>query len=552
MIAAATLVLAGLGALPGLRAVESTAVDLGVGLEVLVVGISDYDAWEDLPGAAKDAAEVAEAAGRLGCGSGTSSQGGCRLTRLGASGRVTRRALVEAVAAWAERVRRLGPYGRGLFYYAGHGASEEDAGSSILVTSESERRRVSGLDVGKELDAAVRTMSHALVVVDRCYPRVDGEPPPPVPPRPRAAVAAPSRIFITSADAGQRADDESWFREALVEGLDGAADLDHDGYLTGLELGRYLRDSRLRGARARRQRPQTRVWPGSRGDFVIHLPSGPAARRLVPRPPARRERLPECRQGCPPMVEVWIPPGALVGPSSAERDRFPGAHGRCSSAAGPEPDHPCVHREFGGSRTSTTAFGLLVSPHEITFRQWDACYRAGFCEHWPDDHGFGRGDQPVVDVSFDDALRYVAFLRHRTGYRYRLPTSWEWELFARAGTESRRWWGDGLRDPDGRVMAVCRGCGSRFDGLRPAPVGSFPPNRYGVYEVLGNVWEWTCAGRDDACRFAPELRGGSFATAPRGVRSAVITWLPRAARRRNVGFRVVRDLTAAERARAGR
>ena len=116
---------------------------------------------------------------------------------------------------------------------------------------------------------------------------------------------------------------------------------------------------------------------------------------------------------------------------------------------------------------------FAMGVYEVTFAQWDACAAAGGCGgRRPKDRGWGRGDRPVIFVSWDDAQAYVRWLSEKTGERYRLPSESEWEYAARAGTATRYWWGNGI----GGGRANCDGCGSRWDNDRTAPVGSFAAN----------------------------------------------------------------------------
>jgi formylglycine-generating enzyme required for sulfatase activity len=103
-------------------------------------------------------------------------------------------------------------------------------------------------------------------------------------------------------------------------------------------------------------------------------------------------------------------------------------------------------------------------------------------------------NRPVSCVNWLDAQAYVQWLSKKTGQNYRLPTEAEWEYAARAGTTTARYWGNDV----GRNNANCSDCGHKWDGsatpwegASSAPVGSFPPNAFGLYDMLGNVWEWT-------------------------------------------------------------
>jgi formylglycine-generating enzyme required for sulfatase activity len=198
---------------------------------------------------------------------------------------------------------------------------------------------------------------------------------------------------------------------------------------------------------------------------------------------------------------------------------------------------------------------FAISEFETTFAEWDACAAHGDCDSHIEDGSFGRGRQPVINVTWNDAERYVAWLAKITGKPYRLPSEAEYEYAARAGTQTLYPWGDAL----GKNNANCNGCGSRWDDLQTAPVGSFAPNRFGLYDMAGNVYEWLedClhAGYGDApANGSPwiadgscngrMIRGGSWADDPSDLRSASRTWSAATIRRNFIGFRVARSLDA--------
>lgn len=181
-----------------------------------------------------------------------------------------------------------------------------------------------------------------------------------------------------------------------------------------------------------------------------------------------------------------------------------------------------------------------VGRYEVTFAQWDACVAAGGCNGYrPYDNGWGRGDRPVINVSWEDAKAYVQWLSERTGKWYRLPTSAEWEIAARAGSTTHFWWGD--QDP------VCdRGAsnGAQSPNCAPrqtVPVGLFQPNGFGLYDVHGNVWEWV-EDEVPADRSSRVLRGGSWDDDPRLLRSAYRDRVNPTVRLSSFGFRLARTL----------
>ncbi len=211
------------------------------------------------------------------------------------------------------------------------------------------------------------------------------------------------------------------------------------------------------------------------------------------------------------------------------------------------------HGNEGPRHLVSIAAPLAVGRFAVTFGEWDACAAAGGCgKRHPADKGWGRGWRPVVNVSWDDAHQYVAWLSQYTGQPYRLLSEAEWEYAARAGSTTARYWGDSI----GRKAANCNGCGSAWDGGRTAPVGSFPPNRFGLFDMLGNVWQWVEDCYHDDYNGAPVdgsawtsgrcgyrmLRGGSWFTTSNHLRSAYRGGSSSSYRGDDQGFRVARPI----------
>jgi formylglycine-generating enzyme required for sulfatase activity len=197
---------------------------------------------------------------------------------------------------------------------------------------------------------------------------------------------------------------------------------------------------------------------------------------------------------------------------------------------------------------------LAVGRFTLTFDEWDACVADGGCSaRKPGDQGWGRGRQPVINVSWDDSSTYLLWLSRKTGKTYRLLTEAEWEYAARAGSTTAYYWGDEI----GKNNANCDGCGSKWDNVQTAPVGSFTANAFGLYDMAGNVWQWAqdcyhenyegvsvggaawiggdCSGR--------VIRGGSWISKPEVARSAGRFWNHADSRGNLLGFRVARTLT---------
>jgi formylglycine-generating enzyme required for sulfatase activity len=203
---------------------------------------------------------------------------------------------------------------------------------------------------------------------------------------------------------------------------------------------------------------------------------------------------------------------------------------------------------------------FAVGQFAVTFDEWDYCLADGGCTGYtPNDRGWGRGNRPVIDVSWDNAKAYVKWLSRRTGKTYRLLSEAEREYVARAGTTTAFWWGPSITPQRANYKGIATYEGGGFAGefrLRTMPVDSFEPNQWGLFNVHGNVWEWTedCWNESNAgnpgngdARIVGDcsrrvLRGGSWLDAPQLLRAAFRYDYLTIFRSYVTGFRVARTL----------
>ncbi|MEI8393825.1 MAG: formylglycine-generating enzyme family protein [Rhodospirillaceae bacterium] len=259
---------------------------------------------------------------------------------------------------------------------------------------------------------------------------------------------------------------------------------------------------------------------------------------------------------CPEMVVMPLGDFSMgVAPGEEEAEEVPARfRGRA------EPRHKvAVNQAFAVSRYEVTV-GEFSRFIQATGRKMDGCWLSSNRQwklleerNWrlP---GYGQTDHdPVVCVSWDDARAYVDWLSGALKQRYRLLSESEWEYVTRTGTATPRPWGKAI----GRNYANCQGCGSRWDGQRPAPVGSFSVNRFGLFDMLGNVAEWVEDCWHDNYKDAPAegvawttgscefhvIRGGSWVDQPRNVRAAQRDRDTPGMRSVFLGFRIARNIT---------
>ena len=223
--------------------------------------------------------------------------------------------------------------------------------------------------------------------------------------------------------------------------------------------------------------------------------------------------------------------------------------------------------------------GFAIGKYPVTRGQWAAFVKAtgrktpeGPCAYAPSPHPSWRDpgypqddDHPVVCVTWNDANDYAGWLSRKTGKRYRLPTNAEWEYAARAGTTTAYPWGATASHAFANYgLDEC--CGPRAEGRdkweTTSPVGSFPPNGFGLYDMHGNVFEWveTCADATENRKDFPRpknakgctyryARGGVYGDRPAMMRSAAKNVAPAPGdamtidtyRSAGFGFRVVRS-----------
>ena len=194
---------------------------------------------------------------------------------------------------------------------------------------------------------------------------------------------------------------------------------------------------------------------------------------------------------------------------------------------------------------------FAMAVYEVSFAEYDR-YVQDTGVRRPYDRGWGRGNRPVIAADWEEARAYARWLSEQTGHSYRLPTEVEWEYAARAGTATKYSWGN-----DATPEQANYNRDDRWENT--APVGSFPANGFGLYDMHGNVLEWTQDCWHDSYRGAPTngqaweganggncdrrvVRGGSWSHFPGHLRAAYRYSLGVSYRGLQLGLRLVQDL----------
>jgi formylglycine-generating enzyme required for sulfatase activity len=229
-----------------------------------------------------------------------------------------------------------------------------------------------------------------------------------------------------------------------------------------------------------------------------------------------------------------IPTGEfLMGSTEEEHNRFAADNKLAETET---PRHPVAIAQ---------RFALARTP--LTFAEFDQ-----FCRDTerkrPDDVGWGRDARPVINIGWEDAAAWCAWMSEQTGAAYRLPREADWEYAARAGTSTAYPWGEDWNPT--MANGVDGGPG------RTSETGSYPPNGFGLRDMIGNVWEWCADGWQADYRLPRTqhpyamsgvarrvVRGGSWADAPGNLRPAVRYWVQPDIRSANLGFRPARTMS---------
>jgi hypothetical protein len=341
----------------------------------------------------------------------------------------------------------------------------------------------------------------------------------------------------------------SYFTGYLLNALNGAADFNSDSYITMSELAAYLGPAASNWDHTPRWGS---LYGHEQGNFWFRTPgpAGSSGAAVVARSAPPRFGLKGNPHNMPGLGGPTTFAPTLIARPTAEG---PGTVFRDSLSDGSEcalcPEMvvllPAELRV--GSHPIGIQGPLAIGRYEVTFAEWDACVDEGGCSHRPDDMGWGRGNRPVVNVSSWDAHEFTVWLSKKTGKSYRVPRETEWEFAARAGSTTARFWGEdagqacafaNVNDQSSKLPWKIHACDDGFP--QTAPVGEFLPNDFGLYDMLGNVREWT---EEQA------LRGGSWSKQPEYVTSANRYPEDPAKRAYDIGFRVVRALDTQEMAR---
>ncbi|MEN8214913.1 MAG: SUMF1/EgtB/PvdO family nonheme iron enzyme [Pseudomonadota bacterium] len=384
-------------------------------------------------------------------------------------------AMENAIEEFGEKLRKGGT---GLFYFAGHGAQYQGENYLFPIGA---MRSVSAVGHLRHktmnVDYILATMADAqnnlnIVILDACrnnpFARSLFK---------KRGMKNPNGLAMMDVPSGTLIAYATRPNETALDGT-GGRNSPYVKYLKqelpkpGLSILEVLTNVRVAVKRETRNRQAPGFYSELDNKFCFVAPCGQTSPSQAAPPPVPaptlvdrdrdkyfRDRLKDGTEG-PEMV--WIPAGSF---------KMGDIQGGGESSEKP------VH-----SVSITQRFAM--GRYEVTFAEYDKFAQATGRKK-PGDEGWGRGNRPVIYVSWDDAVAYTQWLSEQTGQKYRLPTEAEWEYAARGGADTLYWWGNDI----GVNKANCINCGDPFY-FATAPVGSFAPNPFGIYDTVGNVWEW--------------------------------------------------------------
>lgn len=510
----------------------------------LVIGNGDHTLdLDDLPVATRDARQIATALGKAGFSAGDGSA-------LQASIDLDRARMIATLRAFDQQVEAANDGAVAMLYFAGHGIARERRGDIYLLPTDGTLRPGVDLNtVGIPLADVLQVLRSrpnrtVIVVINACRNVV----------RQGAAetITAQAGAGGEAALAGSRGGGAGWgdggdglgllsrgarrdLRAVTREGADyfvafstspdrGAYDSDLFSSILADEIQKGRQD-----VLTLFKRVGERVASDSRAVGRLQLPTYEVG--LYGAPPcfgectsqADPDRFFDCA-GCPWMRAV--PPGAFT--------------------RGSPNSEPGRKRDEIAASPARIDRGFAIGMYEVTRAEWRACERAGACASLSDRNKWQSDKAPVAGVTRRDAEAYVAWLSAASGVRYRLPTELEWEYAARAGARTPFFFGAEIAPGVAAYDYSASYQGSPRAEYRGASesVGSFPGNEFGLYDMHGNVWEWTmaCEMPDQPGCATFSLRGGSFKSAPAELRAANRFQIRPDDRREDVGLRVVREM----------
>jgi formylglycine-generating enzyme required for sulfatase activity len=474
------------------------------------------------------------------------------------------RTLMQSVAQHLRRLAEAGPDAIGFFYYSGHGAADRPNGENFLIPTNAPLTHASQLPLlAVPLDKITAALASAgrmsFVVFDACRNVPLLRETKDLAFKGFAPVREQNGLLVAFAtEPGNVAVDQSLYARVLAEEM----------VKPGAEAGAVFRRVRLR-VREETRRTQSPEYLDKR-DHDFHFASAapaavatPAPVAVPPKPsqpvvavspspqPARcdgvlsqigserrclkpNDSFKDCPD-CPEMVVIPAGEFTMGSPSNEEGRR---------SDEDPQ-------------RKVTIARPFAAGKFELTFVEWDACVAASGCKHEPG--ASGRGKRPVINVSWDDAKEYIAWLSKKTGRTYRLLTEAEWEYAARAGTTTPFSTGRTITTDQANFNGdyTYGGSAKGVNRGKTIEVGLLnKPNDFGLHDMHGNVWEWVqdCyedsysgASTDGSAKSSAScssrvFRGGSWSVWPRFLRSADRGLNTPGFRFFILGFRVARTL----------